>query len=816
MRFATVFKTSMVLPLIALLALAGCGGRESLTRTGGGPATRTTLPEPRTGSSSSAWSNSSEYRNSNGLALMRAGQGYAARTTGQPGGLGKTVAVLDTPLDVNHDDLLARGATTERFDFEFDNPNFRNSGLEHGTHVAGTVAARRNGYGVHGVAYNANLKGISVLRAVPPTRLHPFPVVETSSDVATGIASAAGLRRPYTVYDQLGRPVPTGNPFQPYQQKVSQPAAEADVIQMSLGTPDHQGQVLSAMREAAGENKIMVAALGNCGQGGRNHAQCNFFRDFDGVGPASAPAQYVTWSGVAGYGIAVGALDESGSRRALFSNACGEVAQYCLFAPGSNIRSTVPQGGFDQLSGTSMAAPHVSGAAAVLWAAFPNKNARQIVSRLLDTAQPLDRYGISSTFGHGKLDLRAAMRPAGFLSLSMPSGAMTPVSGSAIQLPPGFDMSPSLAQGLTDAVVYDEQLFPFRYDLGNLVQQSDTNADDSFAHWFLSSLGGEAALVRLGNNASAWVSDGEPDTLAAAGDGNSADDGEVERFHVHFQPAAGVRMGFGTVSNGSGLSTGHIAGRTHGAVLGEEFSAAPFASLAGEGLALSVDWRFDEKTTVDLAGKDGKGYFDAADAQLGSVGITREIGDNWTVGMRYGVLREDGSVAGIHTSGAFGGRTGAETQFGNLAVEGKVSEGTSLFGSMSRGVTEASRPTNGSLLSGLSGVRTDAFLIGAEVTRLWEKSDRLTVTASSPFRAQGVHLTLAVPDREVADGEVEYRSQDVDLEPRGREGRLQAVYETGIGGGASAAFGTYLRINPGHDPSADPEFGLAAKMYVAF
>ena len=173
-------------------------------------------------------------------------------------------------------------------------------------------------------------------------------------------------------------------------------------------------------------------------------------------------------------------------------------------------------------------------------------------------------------------------------------------------------------------------------------------------------------------------------------------------------------------------------------------------------------------------------------------------------------------MAGIHTSGAFGGRTGAETQFGNIAVEGKVTDGTILFGSMSRGVTEAAQPETGSLLAGLSGVRTDAFLIGAEMTRLWVKSDRLTVTASSPFRAQGVRLTLAVPDREVADGQVEYRSQDVDLEPRAREGRLQAVYQTGVGGGVSAAVGGYLRINPGHDPSADPEFGLAAKMHVAF
>lgn len=809
----TALKTSAALPLIALLALAGCGG-ETLKKVGGGTPTRATLPEPRTNSSPSAWSGSSEYRNSNGLAMMRAAQGYAARTTGQPGGRGKTVAVLDTPLDVNHDDLLAKGITTERFDFEFDNPNFHNSGLEHGTHVAGTVAARRNGYGVHGVAYNANLKGVSVLRALQPSRVHPFPVIEASSDVATGIASAAGLKREYYVYDRYGNRIPTGNIFEPWEQKVSAPAAQADVINMSLATPDHQGQVLSAMKDAAGGGKIMVAALGNCGLGARNHAQCNYFRDYDGRGPTSAPARYVTYSGVAGNGIAVGALDYSGTGVARFSNTCGEAARYCLFAPGSSILSTVPRGGFDRMSGTSMAAPHVAGAAAAVWAAFPNKSARQIVSRLLETAQPLDRWAISSTFGHGKLDLEAAMRPVGFLSLAVPGGAMMAVSESAIRLPPGFDMSSSLAQGLNDAVVYDEQLFPFRYDLGDHVRQH-ADGNDGFARWFLSSLGRETASLRLGRNAGVWVSGGDDRTVTAPGDGRTTDDTEVERFHVHFQPAADVRLTVGNANGGSGFSSGLIAGRTHGAVLGEEFSSAPYASLAGEGVGFSVDWRADEKTTFDLAGKDGTGYFGSADAQLGSVGMTRQIADGWTVGMRYGRLREDGSMAGIRASGAFGGGTGAETQFGNITVEGGIAEGTSLFGSMSRGVTEAGRSRNSSLVTYWSGARTDAFLVGAEMTSLWQKSDSLTVTASSPFRAQGVHLTLTVPDREVADGRVEYRSQDVDLEPEGREGRLQAVYRTG-GGSVSAAIGGYLRVNPGHDPSADTEFGLAAKMHVAF
>ena len=68
----------------------------------------TSLPEPSPGSPATAWSDSLEYRQSNGLALIKAAEGYAVRETGSPGGKGKKVAVLDTEADFNHRELSGR------------------------------------------------------------------------------------------------------------------------------------------------------------------------------------------------------------------------------------------------------------------------------------------------------------------------------------------------------------------------------------------------------------------------------------------------------------------------------------------------------------------------------------------------------------------------------------------------------------------------------------------------------------------------------------------------------------------------------------
>ena len=341
-----------VLALGAAVALAGCQSASGVRDDGvGGPANPASLPEPAIGSDEDAWSGSDEYAANIGLGLINASQGYAARTNGLPGGQGVRIAIVDSGVDNDHDDLDSRN-----FSFTGDIPETVDV---HGTHVAGIAAARRNGQGMHGVAYNADVISIKALRTFDVVDGVALPIGSDSDELSLALLSAAGLDRDVWNTVQIAEDtavvieVDDDTPDIRNFKISSNGSAQADIINMSLGGPDpahvldENGNdvdgfpVLDAMRDAAVRNKIMVAALGN-----------------DGIaGASAAPAQYVDDPRMRGLAIAVGALDEAGTAAAEFSNSCGGLQQ-CIFAPGENIFATFPGDDYGELSGTSMAAPH--------------------------------------------------------------------------------------------------------------------------------------------------------------------------------------------------------------------------------------------------------------------------------------------------------------------------------------------------------------------------------------------------------------------------------------------------------------------------
>ena len=288
--------------------------------------------------------------------LDRIGLGSAwARTTGS----GIVVAVVDSPINFGGSDGFC-GPIVHPYDAQRNTTTLPPLNIEapfgHGTHVAGTVAqCTDNGIGVAGIAPGASLMPVMVLDALG---------VGTSSDLRRGIDWA----------------VDHG----------------ADVINLSLGAPCTEPWpscsdllVDAALARAATAGVLVVASSGN--------AASSF---------VSYPANHPDV-------LAVGAMDASDSVwnpvPGVGSNGGSALD---LVAPGAGIlQETTSFGvfGYGVGEGTSMAAPHVSGAAALLWAIDPGLSASEVAFAIRSSARDIGPTGYDTVSGWGVLDLAAAV-----------------------------------------------------------------------------------------------------------------------------------------------------------------------------------------------------------------------------------------------------------------------------------------------------------------------------------------------------------------------------------------------------------------------
>jgi subtilisin family serine protease len=314
------------------------------------------------------------------LNSINAPEAWAQGYTGE----GVVVAVVDTGVDVNHPDLLSQlwvnageiagnGLDDDGNGFVDDVSGWDFSASDnnpddvngHGTHVAGTIAAASNGVGATGVA--------------PDARIMPVRVLGDNGS-GTAAAVAAGIRY----------------------------AADngADIINLSLGG-SFSSVILSAIEYAMQLNVLVVAAAGN---------------EY-----ASAPGYPARFAASLSNVISVGAHSSSNAI-ASFSNDVGSSGAVQVDAPGVGVYSTYVDGRYTQLSGTSMATPHVAGLAALALSANPNLTAAQLRNLIVAGA---DRT-ISGSDSQGGINAAAtvAMAAGGQTSASSATAAPT-VSTSA-------------------------------------------------------------------------------------------------------------------------------------------------------------------------------------------------------------------------------------------------------------------------------------------------------------------------------------------------------------------------------------------------
>lgn len=199
-------------------------------------------------------------------------------------------------------------------------------GFGHGTHVAGTIAAAANGRGVVGVAYRAKLMTVKVLGD---------DGAGTTGGVAEGIRYAA--------------------------------ANGARIINLSLEGTTDDPRMRAAVEAAAAANALIICSAGNSGLN----------VDQQPVYPVSIAAPNV---------VGVAATEPADGRDLPDFSNYGKLT-VPVAAPGVEVISTSKSGGYEYKSGTSMAAPHVAGVAALMASIAPNLPAAELRALLLQHAE---------------------------------------------------------------------------------------------------------------------------------------------------------------------------------------------------------------------------------------------------------------------------------------------------------------------------------------------------------------------------------------------------------------------------------------------
>ena len=392
--------------LLVTLLLNACGG-------GGSGSSSSSSSTSCTTSTSSFCT--SEFNNQYGLVTTKA---YEAFDDGYDGD-GVKVAILDGEFDLNHSDLDANWITG--YDEEDDDNTPGHSGSHsdsHGTHVAGIIGAERNGSGMMGIAYNASLMPVKIFRD------NGVFAGEISNSVAYAVDNGATVLNNSwgtSTWTSAATCTVGGVAYTCY----------GYIPNDSSSSGFNSASERTEWDDVATANAVAVFAAGNNGNNSET-GKIDFYRSdkstllTDYSVSVVKDAGLISYSNRSTYEARFGLIDSDISENWLnvvavdsnniiadFSNGCGDTKAYCIAAPGVGINSTVhtsiDSSGYSEYPGTSMAAPHVSGAVAVMKEKWPNLTGAQIVDLILSSATDLGASGTDEVYGVGLLNMAGAM-----------------------------------------------------------------------------------------------------------------------------------------------------------------------------------------------------------------------------------------------------------------------------------------------------------------------------------------------------------------------------------------------------------------------
>lgn len=743
---------AFLLPAL-LSACGGSGGGGS--NAANGPALAPP-PAPAASLPTTTNFNTSEYRENYGLDQINAIAVYEQGHYGE----NITVAVIDTGIDQDHPQI-ADNLHSASTNIVTNSKNDLEDVDGHGTGVAGVIAAVRDELDVHGVAFQSKILAIN---AADPGSCSAS---DGCSFYDNDIAAALDYAR----------------------------TNGAKVVNISLGG-DHTtwSGYQQAYRRAVEAGMIIVISAGNTDSSSPA-----------GIGNQPQESAAFAWeqSWANGQIIIAGSVNRFNNISS-FSYKAGTVAQdVYLVAGGESVKTIYKDGGFVSYSGTSFSAPHIAGAAALLFSAFPNLNAGEVAAILYDTATDLGATGKDSVYGSGLVNLAAAMQPLGTTSVAVSSSLQQVGVGDSVVLSEGaFGDMGSFAASVGDVMILDGYNRSFRIDLGDQLRVTEPtitleNFLDTAAQYRKKSfdLSPDMSLDLSWNerqrfrhiDAYFYDSGLRPDVVTDL------------RLSFAYDMKDGQRLSF---SQGKAfaeimddyqyddfLTTGK--GGFSSLIVRDGSQVMAYAKPLGRLSKLNFTFGHGKKEWTD--------YNLEAESFMLQSRLGHTLAGVLHVSLDLGLLNEKGSVLGSLSGGALQIGEGATTAFSAARFDLDVTARLRLFGRASHGWTRVdTSPT--SLLESVDNITSSSFSLGIEGTSLLRKDDRFSLAFGQPLRVNKGTAQLAhVQSRDYVTNTLNFESRALSLAPTGREIDIELSYGVSNILGMSLRLNLLHQINPGHN-----------------
>ncbi|MEP2102205.1 MAG: S8 family peptidase [Parasphingorhabdus sp.] len=654
----------------------------------------------------------------------------------------------------------------------------------HGTGVASLLIADHDGLGVMGIAPNASV-----------ATYNPFDHTGSASwdDIRAGI--------------------------------VSLKSANASVINMSLGVsgwtlhPEWNNVFNDSAVASASKNTVFVIAAGN-----------------DGL----TQTQNIEWKAVKDTGlIVVGSIDPLGNISSI-SNRPGSTCllekgvckgaylrDQFIVAPGELILLADGNGGVTRRSGTSFAAPLVSGAITLLHDRWPwlAKHPEESVSIILDSAQDLGAPGVDDVYGVGLLDVEASQSPLDFGSLEIyeySSGQLT--SRTTAEILQGgvgdtwdtdgvfLTMFETIGDTYRDFVVpFSDQLIGQQSSVTGSEEYFQSYITERFVDWNtgLPSLNASGGFTDVASYASpkreGWnfaISASNPTRYLTNGR-----QGELPHSAVKFGDAAGQ------FSFNAGYGQGSIAllGQQSFGLTSDYDTATgglnPVLGLASGGGFLDAEFAVAKNTKVAfglthrrLDHSENQALTDAERAQLHgakdyqasafNLRMTHKPLKAATISVSFASLNEKDGLLGVQSALENDLRYGSNSKTMTVGASLDLPHGLNIAASATAAMTKSNGGTKQNLRTD-GNVRSSAYAFSIGKQGLMRKDDRLRLSFTQPLHVENGALeysAVEVIDR--STGEIGSVTRDFSIADKNRRFTGEFLYATPVmGGGEFSLFG---------------------------